>query len=257
MQLIRIVMALVLFNSYYAIGQQYTVIKYVWGASSGVAANSEYSFKSTAGQLVSGSVQNNAYKADIGFWYMAVNNPVPVNTAVTGIVAADKDTCYNAFQTITVAGNGTTFIVQNGGSATMIAGQKIIYREGTTVEPGGNLHGYITIKGPYCGTMATSIVSVGSVENLPPLTSAPFFLKVYPNPASGQVRFEFQINEDANAKLDIYTLNGKHINRIFDGDLKAGIIQAVMFDQSLQSGIYPSVLTWKGEIITIKLIIRQ
>ncbi len=92
------------------------------------------------------------------------------------------------------------------------------------------------------------------VQDITPLKNE---LKVYPNPAAGQVRFEFQLREDANAKLDIYTMNGKHINRIFDGDLKAGISQTVLFDQSLPSGIYPSVLTWKGEIITIKLIIRQ
>ena len=82
-------------------------------------------------------------------------------------------------------------------------------------------------------------------------------LKVYPNPTSGQVTFEFQITQDAKAKLDIYTMNGQHISRIFDADLKAGVIQTVLFDQSLPSGIYPCILTWKGEMITVKLIIVQ
>ncbi|MEI7522752.1 MAG: GEVED domain-containing protein [Mariniphaga sp.] len=82
-------------------------------------------------------------------------------------------------------------------------------------------------------------------------------LMVYPNPTSGQVKFEFRIREDANAKLDLFTLNGKHLERIFDGDLKAGISQSVLFDQSLPSGIYPCVLTWKGEMITVKLIVVQ
>lgn len=51
---------------------------------------------------------------------------VPVQMAISGIIlASGTPDCYNATQTITVAGNGTIFKIQDGGSATMIAGQEI------------------------------------------------------------------------------------------------------------------------------------
>jgi len=59
--------------------------------------------------------------------------------------------CFNATGTITVAGNGTTFCIPDGGYATLIAGQKIRFLPGTSVEAGGYLYGYITTSSTYCG----------------------------------------------------------------------------------------------------------
>jgi hypothetical protein len=82
-------------------------------------------------------------------------------------------------------------------------------------------------------------------------------LNVYPNPTSGIAIFEFRIDENARVKLDIFSLNGKHIDRIFNADALAGIIQTVRFDHSLPTGIYPCVLRWKGRMISIKLVIKK
>jgi hypothetical protein len=81
--------------------------------------------------------------------------------------------------------------------------------------------------------------------------------KVYPNPATGPAIFEFTLGESTDAKLDIYTLNGQHIARIFDGAVEAGVTQSVLFEQYLPTGLYPCVLTWKGKMITIKFVVRQ
>ena len=82
-------------------------------------------------------------------------------------------------------------------------------------------------------------------------------LSVYPNPTLGSVTFKFRINENARVKLDIYTVNGLLIARVFDGDAEAGIAKSVKFDQPLYTGIYPCVLRWNQKMITVKLVILQ
>ena len=101
------------------------------------------------------------------------------NQTVTGIQ------CFNAVQTIIVAGNGAFFSVPDGASATMIAGQNILYYPGTIVEPGGYLHGYISSPGgPFCVVPPKSTVVAGNKEN----TRMPErnFFRVYPNPTNGE-----------------------------------------------------------------------
>ena len=82
-------------------------------------------------------------------------------------------------------------------------------------------------------------------------------LNVYPNPTSGSTTFEFQVNENAKVMLDIFSVSGQHIARIFDADVTSGASQSVKFDQSLPTGIYPCLLRWKMKMITVKLVIKK
>jgi len=89
--------------------------------------------------------------------------------------------------TITVAGSGTTFIVQNGASATLIAGQKILFLEGTLVEPGGYLHGYITTTNTYCGMLPPAMVAVVTGVKSPPVSDqVNSRFTIFPNPTTGR-----------------------------------------------------------------------
>lgn len=80
-------------------------------------------------------------------------------------------------------------------------------------------------------------------------------LKVYPNPAAGQATFEFQIDKNSHVILEIYSISGQQIAKVFDASLEAGIIQKVSFQQSLPTGTYSCVMRWSGKMITTKLII--
>ena len=82
-------------------------------------------------------------------------------------------------------------------------------------------------------------------------------LIVYPNPTMGRATFEFHINENAKVALDIFSVGGQHIARIYHADTEAGIRHTVFFDQTLPSGIYPCVMSWNGKMITVKLVIVQ
>jgi len=116
---------------------------------------------------------------------ITVNLAIPEQLQVEGIVTEGRLKCYNATQIITVAGNGKTFIVQEGGIARLIAGQNIIFLPGTTVEEGGYLHSYITTTDTYCGDMPPALVGASTKAlDIPVIKSnSPF--SVYPNPNQG------------------------------------------------------------------------
>jgi hypothetical protein len=127
-------------------------------------------------------------------------------------VANGQTTCYNATQIITVAGGGISFLVQSGGSATMIAGQKILYYPGTKVLYGGYMHGYIASGGPWCGTKEAAIVTVpNKVEEISPVAGKPFF-SIYPNPTTGSFALEIKsLDETPDLQVEIYGLLGERM----------------------------------------------
>jgi len=114
--------------------------------------------------------------------------PVLQDISLQNIVVPNGSyVCYNATQTITVAGGGTTFVVQNGGEALMIAGLKINYLPGTKVNAGGYLHGWITTTNQYCNTLPPTLAPVISAINEPEVVGSDHGsdFRIYPNPTTG------------------------------------------------------------------------
>lgn len=140
---------------------------------------------------------------------VVVSQSVPLNLTVDG-AAADTN-CYNAVDTITVAGNGTSFTLQNGGEATMIAGKNIRYLPGTTVQPGGHLRGYINPTAPFC-VIPSMPANLTGEPALLTLTTERSFFKVYPNPTTGT--FTLELTGETSVErvtADIYGLWGEKI----------------------------------------------
>ena len=79
-------------------------------------------------------------------------------------------------------------------------------------------------------------------------------LKVYPNPTSGQVTFEFRISENAKVTLDITSIIGERISRIFDAVVEAEETKTVIFEKSLPPGVYLYYMRWNDRTITGKFI---
>jgi hypothetical protein len=135
---------------------------------------------------------------------------VPANTVVTGTVTSGQNKCYNATNNITIAGGVTTFTVLSGSSVTMIAGQKINYLPGTTVQPGGYLRGYIAPAGPWCISPPSAPVfketdEIASGAN-------PVFFKIFPNPTSGNFTIGFDPETAAGqVNVEIFGMQGKKI----------------------------------------------
>ena len=125
-------------------------------------------------------------------------------------ISEGGNVCYNATQTITVAGNGTAFSVTSGGSATLIAGQNIVFLPGTNVTEGGYLHGYITTTGNYCENPSNkSVISSTSKETSSNIAGTGNLFSVYPNPTNG--RFSLELKDDVDfqySNVQVYDLTG-------------------------------------------------
>jgi hypothetical protein len=140
---------------------------------------------------------------------MTVTGVAPEIT-VSGQVGDGQSKCYNATQTLTVAGGGTEFIVHTGGSAEMIAGVNILYLYGTRIYAGAYVHGYISDQ--YCGTKSPAIVTVPTGAEEPPVIAAKTTFKIYPNPTSGNFTVEQTGGGLADeVKVEIYSMRGERL----------------------------------------------
>jgi hypothetical protein len=110
---------------------------------------------------------------------------VPVNSTVSGIVESGQSECYNASQTLTVAGNSTSFVVYNTGQVNLIAGQNIRMLPGTKIYPGAYLHGFISLNNQYCATPVPSLPNPVTIINNFPSDREPSLFTIFPNPSSG------------------------------------------------------------------------
>jgi hypothetical protein len=144
---------------------------------------------------------------------------LPVNKQLSNITVPNSATsCYNASQTITVAGSGTSFTVQSGGNVTLIAGLKVDMLPGATVQSGGYLHGYIAPSGPFCTNPSYMPVVPG--ENIVPDPEIPAvfiedLFKVYPNPTTGAFTLELTgVNDSEKILVEIYSMKGNKMLNI-------------------------------------------
>jgi hypothetical protein len=146
-----------------------------------------------------------------------VSQRVPDNVSVQNVsVVSGQDTCFNAIQQLTVAGSGTIFQVMNGGSATLIAGQKISMLPGVTVSAGGYLHAHITLNGTYCDQLPNPVVNppaspqeITSTESTGKGLNG---LKLYPNPTTGAFTISFDGSQEGRmVEARIYTVSGEEV----------------------------------------------
>lgn len=177
---------------------------------------------------------------------------VPAITTVQNIiVAGGQDTCFNAQQTITIAGSGTTFIVQDHGRATMIAGHSVHYLEGTKVEPGGYMLGRITTDDQYCGYAKASMMTAMAGQEENPMSSGNHKFRIYPNPTAGAFTLEVtDAKVSKELEVEIYGINGDKV-------LKTSLEGQNSYQLSLAgkpAGIYFVRMTSGGTTEAMKII---
>jgi hypothetical protein len=139
---------------------------------------------------------------------------VPASITVSGDILNGKDTCFNAYGTITVPSAPETFNVYAGGSATFIAGIKIRFLPGTWVKPGEYMNAYITTTNEYCGNLPSSMVTVVSGEGeqnvLPEQASHRY--SIYPNPTTGNFTL-LHLGDflPGTVQVEIFNMHGERI----------------------------------------------
>jgi hypothetical protein len=142
---------------------------------------------------------------------------LPTTYEIPDIIIGDEETlCFNATETVIVAGDGKQFIVQDGGHADNIAGQNVLLKDGTSVEYGGSLHAYIS--DDFCDPPESLLASleedIQSEPEFEPVMKETFF-KVYPNPTTGDFILELlEFEETATLLVEIFTMQGHLITRV-------------------------------------------
>ena len=151
-----------------------------------------------------------------GTWTVGETSPVCANITVTG--NPNTTVCYDALSVITVAGSGTTFIVQPSGNATFIAGEKILFKEGASVLPGGYMLGKITLDGQFCVTPPITAALTTGKDDVQFSTERSFFT-LYPNPTNGNFTLVQKGDQNyGNVKVEVYSMSGeKVLTERFDG----------------------------------------
>lgn len=196
------------------------------------------------------SGQANIYGTDMTF---TTPSGIPENITVTDTVAGTE--CFNATNTITVAGNGTGWVVTNGGSATLIAGQKILFLPGAKVLPGGYMHAYITTNGEYCQPLKASMASVLSSgidhQNNPDMMSDQTSLRVFPNPAGEFINLE--LNGEVSGifpEAQFWSMKGVLVK----SEKLAGENRQPISVSDLQSGVYFIRVNTQNTVFTVRMV---
>ncbi len=174
----------------------------------------------------------------------------PTNLELQNVATINgQAVCYAAVQTIVLAGNNTSFTVQNGGSVHLVAGQRINMLSGTIVLPGGALHAYITNNGHYCDVLKTADISSNAIT--PEVAAIESKIKAYPNPTTGKVTLELSGNYSLpGTTMEIYGPQGdKILTSILAGGQKH---EFSLSDHS--SGLYFIRVISGSDAATIKII---
>ncbi len=138
---------------------------------------------------------------------------VPGYTTVRNIIINAGDTvCYNATNTITIAGDGTTVVVQSGGSATFISGYKILFKPGFNARPGCYTSAYITSGDFYCNELNRTVVNPDNDEIFPiqEIADEDPGIRIYPNPCRGDFIIDF-MNKELTGEINLLNIHGRRL----------------------------------------------
>lgn len=173
------------------------------------------------------------------------------------IITPGIETCFDATQTITTAGNGTFFIVKTGAIVHLIAGQNILILPGTYFQTGADVHAYIDQTGEFCSNPKVIVAqeedaSIPADEPVETRENQIFF-KVHPNPTSGQFTLELKdASETADLRIEIFSMIGERVIHVEQPGMKQH-----RFDLSAkQRGVYLIRVLKGSDVGVVKLIIQ-
>ena len=175
-----------------------------------------------------------------GSWAIDAAGQVCNTQSVTGTVSANA--CYNALQTLTVA--GLTVAAPNG-HVELIAGQQILIGPGTVVQPGAWLYGHISTT--YCSVPPPVMAAASTEESLPVLPEGAIVL--YPNPTSGDFTVVSK-GMPAATQVEVYGMDGARIVSMDPGGNTACTVRFA----DRPAGLYLVRVTAGNLLRTFKLI---
>jgi len=182
---------------------------------------------------------------------------LPENITLPDILIPNNESeCYAATHTLTVGGSGSTFVVEAGGAAELVAGELVHLLPGTLVEHGGHLVARITTSGEYCSNqeaLMANIADPAPIENPLAHCPEPSFFTIFPNPSTGRFTLELTGNP-ANAKVMVEASNlmGK---QIFKKEY-SGSMSYIIELENVKPGIY-LIQVMRGNEFGAKKLIKK
>ena len=83
-------------------------------------------------------------------------------------------------------------------------------------------------------------------------------LKVYPNPFSDRLRFEFSAPESVNARIDLYDMTGRMVKTIFEQAIEGGVNYNAEFKpEATVSGMYIYRMSMGEKVYNGKVVFRK
>jgi M6 family metalloprotease-like protein len=191
---------------------------------------------------------------------ITADNLVDRITTVSNVsVGNNESECYNATDTIYVAGKGTTVDFQSGSTVDLIAGKSISFLPGFHAYEGSYVYGWITETSDFCSSLSSSIIENQTIEKSVAISDqiqqAKIILdeksvKVYPNPSTGRFTLELTHYEGAS-EVSIFNAMGALIKRIIITNDKTE------FEFStISKGLYFITIKNEGNITSRKIVIE-
>jgi hypothetical protein len=173
----------------------------------------------------------NAYFGEVEDYTLIVN---PTGTTfVSGTMTSGDSDCHSALGTIEVAGNGTTFHVEQGASVMMVAGEKISCFPGTKVFSGAYMRGYISPDHPWCTQPVVPAAMPVGENNI--IEVPYYFCRIFPNPTSG--KFTVQMAEKLRGEPVILELRGIHGDLVTTQQIRGGD-RYILSVENRPTGVY-------------------
>jgi len=185
------------------------------------------------------------------------------NLNLTGItLGSGSNTCYNAYDSIVVAGSGTSVLFQSGSSSEIIAGKTILFLPGFRAGAGSSMFAHITTDSTFCdGGSASSTIVATPVEKSQVLnepvepsekTMAEKRIKVYPNPSNGQFKVAVSGAGAGQSEIQVFNLLGV---KVFSGKINNQEVNEISMKTNT-SGFYLVEITSGTTKVFRKIIVR-
>ena len=180
---------------------------------------------------------------------------IPAFTNVSNVVIGNGSSqCFNAAETVTIAGGGTQFLTEEGGSVEIIAGSKILILPVSVVLNGGYLHAFIATESVYCNS-TKSIVNSEKDDDFSdkeiswPVTKRD--LRVYPNPAGNYITITIpESDEYQDARFRLFN----HLGICVLDQSSVSQIRTDLNISSLENGLYLLSVSSDGYSGTVRVL---